>query len=45
MYKIVHHQMQTQHIQIDGLLHSAGNKSILANDFTQINSDGMVFMH
>ena len=27
-------------IQIDGLLHSAGNKSILANDFTQINSDG-----
>ena len=28
-------------IQIDGLLHSAGNKSILANDFTQINSDGV----
>ena len=28
-------------IQIDGLLHSAGNKSILANDFTQINSDGI----
>ena len=27
-------------IQIDGNLHSAGNKSILANDFTQINSDG-----
>ena len=27
-------------IQIDGLLHTAGNKSILANDFTQINSDG-----
>ena len=27
-------------IQIDGLLHSAGNKSILCNDFTQINSDG-----
>jgi len=27
-------------IQIDGLLHSGGNKSILANDFTQINSDG-----
>ena len=27
-------------IQIDGLLHSSGNKSILANDFTQINSDG-----
>ena len=27
-------------VQIDGLLHSAGNKSILANDFTQINSDG-----
>ena len=27
-------------IEIDGLLHSAGNKSILANDFTQINSDG-----
>ena len=27
-------------IQIDGLLHSTGNKSILANDFTQINSDG-----
>jgi len=27
-------------IQIDGLLHAAGNKSILANDFTQINSDG-----
>jgi hypothetical protein len=27
-------------IQIDGLLHSAGNKSILANDYTQINSDG-----
>jgi len=28
-------------IQIDGLLHSAGNKSILANDYTQINSDGI----
>jgi len=28
-------------IEIDGLLHSAGNKSILANDFTQINSDGI----
>ena len=28
-------------VQIDGLLHSAGNKSILANDFTQINSDGI----
>jgi hypothetical protein len=28
-------------IKIDGLLHSAGNKSILANDFTQINSDGI----
>jgi hypothetical protein len=28
-------------IQIDGLLHSSGNKSILANDFTQINSDGI----
>ena len=28
-------------IAIDGNLHSAGNKSILANDFTQINSDGM----
>jgi len=27
-------------VQIDGNLHSAGNKSILANDFTQINSDG-----
>ena len=27
-------------IQIDGLIHSSGNKSILANDFTQINSDG-----
>ena len=27
-------------IQIDGLLHSSGNKSILCNDFTQINSDG-----
>jgi len=27
-------------IQIDGLLHTTGNKSILANDFTQINSDG-----
>ena len=27
-------------IQIDGLLHSSGNKSILGNDFTQINSDG-----
>jgi len=27
-------------IQIDGLLHTSGNKSILANDFTQINSDG-----
>ena len=27
-------------IQIDGLLHSSGNKSILANDYTQINSDG-----
>jgi hypothetical protein len=27
-------------IEIDGNLHSAGNKSILANDFTQINSDG-----
>jgi len=28
-------------IQIDGNLHSTGNKSILANDFTQINSDGI----
>ena len=28
-------------IQIDGNLHSAGNKSILCNDFTQINSDGI----
>ena len=28
-------------IQIDGNLHSSGNKSILANDFTQINSDGI----
>jgi len=28
-------------IQIDGNLHSGGNKSILANDFTQINSDGI----
>ena len=28
-------------IQIDGLIHTAGNKSILANDFTQINSDGI----
>jgi hypothetical protein len=28
-------------IQIDGLLHSSGNKSILANDYTQINSDGI----
>src|SRR6056300_1515286 len=27
-------------IEIDGNLHSTGNKSILANDFTQINSDG-----
>ena len=27
-------------IQIDGNLHTTGNKSILANDFTQINSDG-----
>ena len=27
-------------IQIDGNLHSTGNKSILGNDFTQINSDG-----
>jgi hypothetical protein len=28
-------------IQIDGNLQSGGNKSILANDFTQINSDGI----
>ena len=28
-------------IQIDGNLHAAGNKSILGNDFTQINSDGI----
>ena len=28
-------------IRIDGNIHSAGNKSILANDFTQINSDGI----
>jgi len=28
-------------VQIDGLLHSQGNKSILANDYTQINSDGI----
>jgi len=28
-------------IQIDGNVHTAGNKSILANDFTQINSDGI----
>jgi len=27
-------------IQIDGNLHGSGNKSILCNDFTQINSDG-----
>jgi hypothetical protein len=27
-------------VQIDGLLHSVGNKSILCNDYTQINSDG-----
>jgi len=27
-------------IQIDGNIHSSGNRSILANDFTQINSDG-----
>jgi hypothetical protein len=27
-------------VQIDGLLHSGGNKSILCNDYTQINSDG-----
>jgi len=28
-------------IQIDGNIHTTGNKSILANDFTQINSDGI----
>ena len=28
-------------IMIDGNLHSSGNKSILCNDFTQINSDGL----
>ena len=28
-------------IEIDGNLHSSGNKSILANDYTQINSDGI----
>ena len=28
-------------IRIDGHLHASGNKSILANDFTQINSDGI----
>ena len=28
-------------IQIDGNVHTSGNKSILANDFTQINSDGI----
>jgi len=28
-------------IKIDGNLHSTGNKSILANDYTQINSDGI----
>jgi len=28
-------------IEIDGNLHVGGNKSILANDFTQINSDGI----
>ena len=28
-------------IQIDGLIHISGNKSILANDYTQINSDGI----
>ena len=27
-------------VQIDGLIHTGGNKSILCNDFTQINSDG-----
>ena len=27
-------------VQIDGLLHASGNKSILCNDYTQINSDG-----
>ena len=42
MYKIVRHvNTGATGIQIDGLLHSAGNKSILANDFTQINSDGI----
>ena len=28
-------------VEIDGNLHASGNKSILANDFTQINSDGI----
>ena len=28
-------------VEIDGNLHVGGNKSILANDYTQINSDGM----
>ena len=33
--------MQAQQVfKLMVLLHSAGNKSILANDFTQINSDG-----
>src|SRR6056300_677961 len=27
-------------VQIDGLIHQSGNKSILCNDYTQINSDG-----
>jgi hypothetical protein len=41
IFKTVHHQTaNATGIQIDGLLHSSGNKSILANDFTQINSDG-----
>ena len=30
-------------VKIDGNLHSAGYKSILGNDFTQINSDGIGF--
>jgi len=28
-------------VQIDGNVHTSGNKSILCNDFTQINSDGI----
>ena len=41
LYKIVHFGSGSVGIKIDGSLHNAGNRSILANDFTQISDGGV----